>query len=203
MQAFLRIYMHLRSTKIRREERARLKILEETIETIMILYKEAEQNNEPDKMKIFSTSLFLFSVDYDVSCLKFMIVFQLDNWNKQFLSRQLAVLLYESTKDFLKLLGKEFRDLIGDLPNNESLFHELNEITSDFRSFKNQHNKFLQRIRNYCGAHRDKNGYDQIMIIKSVDPDELLSITAEFMKPVARLIPFFSNVMNTMSNNYK
>ena len=48
----------------------------------------------------------------------------------------------------------------------------------------------LQEIRNYCGAHRDKNAYQQLMIINNIETNDLLKLTAEFMVPVAILTPY-------------
>lgn len=94
-----------------------------------------------------------------------MILFQMDKWNKKYLSRQLAVLMYESTDDILELLGNDYRKMINKLRISQELIQMLNEITKEFNEFKNK--EILQNIRNYCGAQRDKDGYMQLAMINN------------------------------------
>jgi hypothetical protein len=112
VRGILKVYFHLRTIRIRKKEIDRIKSIEEAIATITDEYERASSNGETDKMKIFNVSLFTLAIEYDISALKFMILFQMDQWNKQLLSRQLAVILYESTEDLLELLGKDLRLLI-------------------------------------------------------------------------------------------
>jgi len=57
---------------------------------------------------------------------------------------------------------------------------------------------FLQEIRNYCGAHRDKDAYKQLLIINNIDLNDLLGLLGDSMNPVSRLTLFYSKVMNAM-----
>lgn len=197
-----KMYMHFRTMKIRKKEVKRLTNLQRTLDVLNTQYEHSEDNGEKDKLRIFNVSIFTLTVEYDVSSLKFMILYQTDNWNKQFLSRQLAVLLYESTTDLLELLGKDFRNMIVNLRVENELLQELNEITKELNEFKKENRVVLQEIRNFCGAHRDKNAYKQLKIISQIEPNILLELTGQFMKPVAKLTPFFGRVMETMVKSY-
>jgi hypothetical protein len=198
LQGIFKFYIHFRTMKMRKRENVRLKILEEALDTFKFLYERAENSNNSESMIIFNVGLYTLTVERDVSALKFMILYQTDNWNKLYLSRQLAVLLYESTEDFLELLGKQFRKLMSDLKEKESLTLKLNEITKELNKFKSDNKEFLKEIRNYCGAHRDKNAYQQFSIINSVEPNLLLGLTAEFMAPIKKLSSFFIEVMDSI-----
>ena len=199
IRGLLNIYFQLRTIRIRRKEISRLKALAEVMKTINEEYEKASSNNENDKMKIFNISLFMLTVEYDMSSLKFMILFQTDNWNKKYLSRQLAILMYESTDDFLELLGKDYRDMINKLSNSENLNQMLNEIAKELNQFKKKNKEILYDIRNYCGAHRDKNGHKQLAMINSIESNDMLDLAADFMIPVSKMTPYFSEVMNAMS----
>ncbi len=199
IRGFLNIYFQLRTIRIRRKEISRLKSLQDALNTINEEYEKALNNKENDKMKIFNVSLFMLTVEYDVSSLKFMILFQMDNWNKKYLSRQLAVLMYEATDDFLELLGKDYREMIKNLSNGETLLQMLNDIIKGLNEFKKKHRLILHEIRNYCGAHRDKNGYKQLALINSVESNEMLDLAAEFMIPISKMTLYFANVMKAMT----
>ena len=72
IRGFLNIYFQLRTIRIRRKEISRLKALEDALKTINEEYEKAYNNNENDKMKIFNVSLFMLTVEYDMSSLKFI-----------------------------------------------------------------------------------------------------------------------------------
>ncbi len=203
IRSFLKLFFYLRTIKIRKKEIARLKAIEQVLNIIKQEYWNASIKGEKHKMKIFNISLFTMIVERDISALKFMILFQMDKWEKQFLGRQLSVLLYESTDDFLKLLGKDFREVINELPEKEVLNQRLKEITKELNVFKQKNKSFLQKVRNYCGAHRDKNAYQQLVTIEKIDTNNLFELTAEFMVPVVKLTSYFTDVMRLMTKNYK
>ena len=197
-RGILRVYFYIRTIRVRKKEIDRIKSIEEAIETITNEYEKALQSRDVDKMKIFNVSLFTITIEYDISALKFMIVFQMDKWNKQLLCRQLAVILYESTEDLLELLGKDLRILINKLPESDMLSKELKRQTKQINKFKSDNMQFLHEVRNYCGAHRDKEAYKQLAIINSIEADNLLELLVDFMQPVSRLTPFYSKVMSAM-----
>ena len=64
---------------------------------------------------------------------------------------------------------------------------------------KKKKKQTLHEIRNYCGAHRDKNGYRQLALINSIESNDMLDLAAEFMIPVSKLTPYFSRVMKAMT----
>lgn len=198
VRGILRMYFYIRTISIRKKEINRIKAIEKAIETITNEYEKASIKGEIDKMKIFNVSLFTLTIEYDISALKFMILFQMDKWNQQLLCRQLAVILYESSEDLLELLGKDLRLLINKLPESDKLSKELRRQTKEISKFQNTNMKFLQEVRNYCGAHRDKEAYKQLAIINNLETDNLLELLADFMQPVSRLTPFYSKVMNAM-----
>lgn len=198
VRGILKVYFHLRTIRIRKKEIDRIKSIEEAIATVTEEYERASSNGETDKMKIFNVALFTLVIEYDISALKFMISFQMDQWHKQLLCRQLSVIIYESTEDLLELLGKDLRLLINKLPASDELSKELKKRTKEINKFKTANILFLQEIRNYCGAHRHKEAYKQLMIINNIDSENLLGLLADFMQPVSKLIPFYSKVMRAM-----
>ena len=71
--------------------------------------------------------------------------------------------------NFLELLGKDYREMIKKLSDGETLLQMLNDITKGLSEFKKKNRLILHEIRNYCGAHRDKNGHKQLALINSVE----------------------------------
>jgi hypothetical protein len=150
-----------------------------------------------DKERIFNLILYLLTIEYDVSVIKFMIPFEIDLWHKRFLARQMAVLMYESTNDLLKLLGRHFKPLIDKLPNGEEIIIQLNEIRKGLNQFKTSNSEYLSQIRNFSGAHRGNVGndaFEQLVVIRNISTDNILDITVDFMKSITSMSSLNSEI---------
>lgn len=193
-------YFYLRTIKKRTVERKRLLEIENSINTIVIVLEGISSvEDNKDKIRILDISLFTLTIEYDISTLSYLMTFQMDKWKQRCVGRQLAVILYESTNDLLELLGKDFRKMLKSSQNTEDLILELNHITSELSSFKKNNKEILSEIRNYCGAHRDKNAYEQLRVINSIEMNDILELCRQFMQPVSQLTQYFTKVMASMN----
>jgi hypothetical protein len=196
-RGFLRWYFYWRTQKIRKKEHDRLKSIEQAMETIALELAKAKAKQNIKHQTILNLSLYVLTIEYDMSVVKLMIPFELDKWHQRFLGRQMAVLMYESTNDLLKLLGKEFSSAINLLHNLE-LQSQLNEIRMQLNEFKKSNLSELEIIRNFSAAHRDNDAFEQLVVIKNLDVNHLLELTSHFMKPIANLTPWCSKVMSVL-----
>jgi len=193
-------YFYLRTIKKRTNERKKILEIENSINTIVAVLQEVSPvESNKDKIQILNISLFTLTIEYDISTLSYLMIFQMDKWKQRCVGRQLVVVLYESTNDLLELLGKDFRKMLKSSQNTEYLIEELNRITSELSSFKKNNKEILSEIRNYCGAHRDKNAYKQLQVINSIEMNDVLEITRQFMQPVSQLTQYFTKVMASIN----
>ncbi len=98
------------------------------METLAIELAKAKVKKNKEHVTIFNLSLFILTIEYDVSVIKFMIPFEMDIWHQRFLARQLAVLMYESTNDLLKLLGNDLNPVTTRLKSDHDLQSRIIEI---------------------------------------------------------------------------
>ena len=66
-------------------------------------------------------------------------------------------------------------------------------------SLRKKNKQTLNEIRNYCGAHRDKNGYKKLALINSIESNDMLYLASEFMITVSNLTLYFSRVMKSIT----
>ena len=164
MSSLFKLYMRIRTSRMRRKEQHRLRDLKSTTDSIMELY-EASIENEisiPDNLKhlppiaisqlreMYNTGLFVLTIVHDTSSLSFMLLMETELWNRQNLSRQLSVLMYECIDDLLKMFGKEFRRYLRKLPGYKALEADLNSIISQIHCFEKKHREYLFKISQVC-----------------------------------------------------
>lgn len=180
IRGILRWYFYWRTRKTRREEHQRLKSIEDTMETLAIELAKAKVKKNKEHVTIFNLSLFILTIEYDVSVIKFIIPFEMDIWHQRFLARQLAVLMYESTNDLLKLLGNDLNPVTTRLKSDHDLQSRIIEIRKSLNDFKSAYMSELNTIRNFSGAHRDKDAFEQLVVIRTLDVNHILPLSQVF-----------------------
>lgn len=202
LKSLTRLYFYLRTSGKRRKENKRMISMEELLETLSEEYLKAEIQGDSEKMKIFNTGIYIITIEYDVAIMKQMMPSQIETWGQQIVGRQWVILMYEAMNDLLRLNGKDFqKSLIKGLPNEEELLDERKRIMAKLNTFKKNHENRLSELRNYCGAHRDKNAHEQLKHIRSITISELAGMATEFMIPVVMLSSFYREVMKSMTNS--
>ena len=117
---------------------------------------------------------------------------------KIYLSRQSALLIYESLNDFDTIRGKVRKILNEHIANNEDnrFYTELIGRTEIFKNeilqFKNKNFDYLKEIRMNIIGHRDPDFGKQIEVMSQSDPYAILGISMYFDE----IIQSFSNILH-------
>ena len=215
MNIIFKNYMLIRSARLRREVRAKLKDLKSTSDSFVKLYEDSlEQeislpsgvkNIQPvtqaDTREMYEKGLYVLTLIQDVYSLSLRILIETEPWSKKNLGRQLSVLMYEGIDDLLKIFGGDFRAYLQSLPHSKELEGGRQSITSQIKEFKKRNNDYLKDVRHFCGAHLDHNGYKMVKIIEGIDPSHIFNLTSEFMSPVNDLIPYLETVFSSMTQS--
>lgn len=175
-------------------ERKRIAVLEDTIRVIRSNHDKAKQHELPHFQRIYNVGLYLLLFEYDFSILKNDALFSIRDWKKNFVARQIAVLLYETAHDLPELLGKDFRISLETLPLSDSDWETLNKSTKQINKFKNEHRELLNKLRNFVGAHRDKDAVKQLEIIEQADLFKLMELAGQFYSAINELLPFMAKI---------
>ena len=146
-------------------------------------------------------SLFTWcSLKETCAILKNEAMFSTPGWKQNFTARQLAILLYETSHDIVAILGKEFRDSLDSISADPEMGTRLNAISKQFNSFKNENQELLHTLRNFVGAHRDRDAEKQLEIIEKVDLLQVLKLAERFYLPIRELVGFLTDMMLGMAN---
>lgn len=181
-------------------ERKRLEILDETIATIRREYERSIANGTQHYERIYNVSLYVLFFEYDMAMLKNDALFAIRPWRKHFVARQIAVLLYEASQDIPELLGKEFRTTLKTLPLSDEDWKVFNKTTKIFNEFKINNRVFLNEIRNFVSAHRDKSAIKQMNVLEKIDLLSLLKISGDFYVPMRELIPLMVKITTILGD---
>jgi len=186
----LQICLFPKRLSFRWRNRNRQKISEAAIAAVRALLKEARNCGSKNLDAVHNVGLYILLLERDLSAYNALLFLSKSTWHQQFAARGMAVLLYEGCEDILKLLGKAYRICLTDLGLGQLWFQELNRITSGFNSFKQMHFQFLKGVRNYVGAHREKDALVQIEFLDGLNPVEVYRLGAAFSAPLNDFVNF-------------
>ena len=175
-------------------EKRRIAVLEETIKSVRIGYERAKKNDMPHFQRVYNAGLYVLIFEYDIAILKNDALFAIRAWKKNFVARQLAIILYEAANDLPELLGKEFRISLKALPLTDADWKAFNGIMKLISKFKNEHRDLLNVLRNFVGAHRDKDAGKQLEIIEKVDLLMMMELSGQFYDAMRELVPFLTKL---------
>lgn len=181
-------------------EKKRIAVLEGAIRSVRSGYDRAKKNDMPHFQRVYNAGLYVLVFEYDIAILKNDALFAIRAWKKNFVARQLAVILYEAAHDLPELLGKEFRVSLKTLPLTEADWETFNGIMKLVNKFKNKHRDLLNELRNFVGAHRDKDAGKQLEIIEKVDLLKMLELSGQFYEAVRELVPFLTKLTLSLAD---
>jgi hypothetical protein len=154
----------------------------------------------PHFQRIYNAGLYVLVFEYDIAILKNDALFAIRAWKKNFVARQLAVILYEVAHDLPELLGKDFRVSLKTLPLTDADWETFNGIMKLINKFKTEHRDLLNELRNFVGAHRDKDAGKQLEIIEKVDLLKMLELSGQFYVAVRELVPFLTKLTLSLAD---
>jgi len=186
----LQIYIFPKRLIYRWRNRNRQKISEDAIAAVRALLEEAHNCGSDNYVAVHNVGLYILLLERDLSAYSALLFYSKTNWHRQFAARGMAVLLFEVGEDILQLLGKDYYHCLTDLGLGQPWHDELRCIKSGFNQFWREHRKFLKDVRNYVGAHREKDALKQIEFLDGLDPVEVYKLGASFSEPLNDFVKF-------------
>ena len=184
-----------------KREKVKIPELQGTIDVIKREYKRARDANLEHYVRFYNVSLFILIMDYDMSVLsQHYIRAYTRDWERKFIARQMAVLLYEISKDIPEILAKEFRASLKTLPLWDEAEKEINQISKNLNQFKVSHGKMLGELRNIVTAHRYHDAAKQMEIIDNLNSDSIYKLVGDFYDCAKPLLPFMTRITRILGN---
>lgn len=153
---------------------------EQTLSVIIKAVNYSKHNNLASNKLIWNTAGYLNITGYDLKIIGRELFFSTNEWQKRYFSRQACLLIYELTNDIPSLLGRNFRSELNKLSDASTLAMELNSITKSISDYKKDNNERLKNIRNFSVAHRDKDIFEQLSVIESIQWNEVIEYVTKF-----------------------
>lgn len=184
------------------KNRNRLAVTAELIATLKKQCGDAQKHGFKNHAVVYNAALFMVLVEQDLSAYSAALYHANSKWHQQFAARGMAVLLYEAAEDIPAVLGKDYRQALRDLGLGDSWLKELNRSAAGFNAFKNKHANFLKTVRNYAGAHKEKNALAQLAVLETLDHMEVHRLGAKFSEPLRSLVDFQMALLNYLKNPF-
>lgn len=181
--------------RVEKQDRKRLPALEQTIQSIRQACARSDKLGVFHYRRIYNVCLYVLVLDRDMAVLRLDFVSAKDSWRRKFAARQIAVALYEACNDLPDLVGKDYRATLGTLPGADGLLAELNSVSKSINQFKAEKREALAQIRNYIGAHRDKDAVRQLEEIDRLDPLAIFETGADFYRGLKKLVGLQIRIM--------
>lgn len=160
--------------------KANFETQEQTLSIIIEAVNYSKHNNLVGNKLIWNTAGYINITGYDLKIIGRELFFSTNEWQKRYFSRQACLLIYELTNDIPSLLGKDFRSELNKLSDAHTLVMELNLITKAISDYKKDNHERLKNIRNVSVAHRDKDFFEQLSIIESIQWSEIIEYLVRF-----------------------
>ncbi|MBI5675705.1 MAG: hypothetical protein HZC48_07790 [Nitrospirae bacterium] len=200
MEWLLQLLLIPKRMRFRWRNRNRRKVTEGLIVVLKQRCDEATRANVPAYLGVYNVGLFIALLEQDISAYSESIFFAKSEWKRQFFARGLAVLLHEGAEDVSQLLGKQYRNWLNVLELDDNWITALNEINAKLSQFQKNNSRFLKKVRNYVGAHRDHNASTQLDILSDLKAIEVYRLGAEFSEPLRNLVTFYTQLLTYMHN---
>ena len=202
MNLLLRLFLIPGRIRHRWKNRNRLAVTAGLITTLKKQCEDAQKHGFKNHALAYNAALFMVLVEQDLSAYSAALYYANSKWHQQFAARGMAVLLYEAAEDITAVLGKDYRQALRDLGLGDSWQQALNRSTAGFSAFKNEHASFLKTVRNYAGAHKDKNALAQLAVLETLDHMEVYRLGAKFSDPLRSLVDFQMALLNYLKNPF-
>ena len=200
MNLLLRLLLVPGRFRHRWKNRNRLAVTTSLITTLKKQCADAQKHEFKNHAVAYNAALFVALVEQDLSAYSSALYFANTKWHQQFAARGMAVLLYETSKDIPEILGKEYRQALRDLGLGDSWLQALNKGVTGFNAFKTEHASFLNTVRTYVGAHKEKDALAQLAVLESLDHMEIYRLGAKFSASLNSLVEFQMALLTYLKN---
>ncbi len=189
-ERILNLYRFPRKIRFRWRNRKREKETLNLITTLEERYLQAQKYKSEPHSLFFNSALFNALSEQEISSFSRAIYLADTEQERHFHAKHLAVLLCEISEDYTELLGKHYLSALQKLGIEASDLKDLEEIKDVVRAFRKKHEKFLRRVREYIGAHRDHLGTEQLQVSRSFVAMDVYRLAGEFSVVIRRLLDF-------------
>lgn len=166
----------------------RYAVLESNIKLIQKVKKLAIEIHTEDNIILWNAFGFLNLLSYDLISVGYNLLFEKRCWQKVYFARQVALLMYEGSLDIPELLGKYFKAIFKEIPNAKDYISQLKIYNGELTAFRTENIEYLKNIRiNVCG-HRDHNIDNQLNIIQSINPYEIINLMMSFDSTLRKIM---------------
>jgi hypothetical protein len=200
MNLLLRLLLVPGRFRHRWKNRKRAAVTAGLITTLKKQCEDAHKHGFKSYALTYNAVLFMTLVEQDLSAYSSALYFANTKWHQQFAARGMAVLLYETAKDIPEILGKEYRQALRDLGLGDSWLQALNKSVTGFNTFKIEHASFLNTVRTYVGAHKEKNALAQLAVLEALDHMEIYRLGAKFSVSLNSLVEFQMALLTYLKN---
>lgn len=136
---------------------------------------------------IHNATLFVLLLDQDFHWLRTQMLRALDEPERAFVARQVALLLFEASEDLPEVFGRRYRAALTALQFDEDVLPELNATMKEVNKFKRERAAALNRVRNLVVAHREHDALLQLETLEGIRPLSLMELAAELYVSIRRL----------------
>lgn len=200
MNLCLRLFLIRGRLKHRWKNRNRLAVTAGLIAALKKQCGDTQKHGLKNHAVAYNAALFMVLIEQDLSAYSAALYYANSKWHQQFAARGMAVLLYEVAEDIPAVLGKDYRQALRDLGLGNSWLQALNKSTASFNKFKDEHATFLKTVRNYVGAHKEKNALAQLAVLEKLDHMEVYRLGAQFSESLRSLVDFQMALLNYLKN---
>lgn len=167
------------------------KVRQNALVTIRKTLEKAINLNVDNHRIIFNVALYLMLLDQDLADFTDDIINATGNRKRVFIAKHEAILLYEASEDITQLLGKEFRQALGELCIPEAQLQKLNASSAKLNQFWKKNREYLKSIRNNLSAHRTDNALEYIKALEKLEPLAVMRVAVELsdcINPLANIL---------------
>jgi hypothetical protein len=200
MNLLLRLFLIPGRIRHRWKNRNRLRVTAGLIAILKKQCEDARKHGFKNHAVAYNAALFIVLIEQDLSAYSACLYYANSQWHQQFAARGMAVLLYEAAEDIPTVLGKEYRQALHDLALGDAWLQALNKSIAGFNVFKDQHATLLKAVRNYVGAHKERNALDQLAVLETLDHMEIYRLGAKFSDSLRSLVEFQMALLNYLKN---
>jgi len=147
-----------------------IELLELEIAHLATAVHEVQINNKTDDVPILVNQLIFFRIAFkDILTAAKQFISATNETDRNFLTRALALHIYEVVDDSKEFFNKKMRSELQRLPNKDLLLEDFFRIQEFFKAFKNNSFKELQDIRHNTAAHKELNSVLLHQKIQNID----------------------------------
>ena len=154
----------------------------------------AKECNATSFERMNRIGLYISIIEIDIAVLNARFAIEIDEEIKDVYARHIALLIHEYLDDQPDLFGKDFRQIVMQLPNSSKYLSILDSLGKNLRSIRKTHGRLLSHLRNNVIAHRDHDGEKQLNAIESIKLDEMRKLAKAIQTSITNHVSLLTKV---------